>query len=208
MVRLLNGTIKYSYTKDGTTYKTLPTNAGTYTIKASVEATGNYAEANSTNELTLTISKSIPTIAFVSGYTLDKTYDGQTIATPAAEDAVVVTGAGYDDVTFQWSATPQNADTYTLTATIPETTNTAKAEATLSVTISPKTVSNPTIELSPAAFEYDGSEKEPAVTVKDGETVIPASEYTVEYSGNVNVGTDATVTITDKDGGNYTVNGY
>ena len=42
--------------------------------------------------------------------------------------------------------------------------------------------------------------------MKDGSTTIPASEYTVGYSNNTNVGT-ATVTITDKAGGNYTVSG-
>ena len=69
-----------------------------------------------------------------------------------------------------------------------------------------KTVSSPTITLSETTFVYDGKAKTPTVTVKDGETVIPASEYTVGYSNNTNVGT-ATVTITDKDGGNYTVSG-
>jgi hypothetical protein len=69
-----------------------------------------------------------------------------------------------------------------------------------------KTVSNPTITLEKTYYFYDGTAKTPTVTVKDGETVIPASEYTVGYSNNTNVGT-ATVTITDKDGGNYTVSG-
>ena len=38
-----------------------------------------------------------------------------------------------------------------------------------------------------------------------GETTIPEDEYTVSYSNNINPGT-ATVTITDKEGGNYTIN--
>ena len=42
----------------------------------------------------------------------------------------------------------------------------------------------------------------PAVTVKDGESVIPNSEYMVSYTNNTNVGT-ATVTVKDRDGGNY-----
>ena len=52
------GTISYSYKKQGETdYKDgLPTDAGTYTIKAHVDAEGNYNAADSTNELTLTIS--------------------------------------------------------------------------------------------------------------------------------------------------------
>jgi hypothetical protein len=44
------------------------------------------------------------------------------------------------------------------------------------------------------------------VTVKDGETTIPATEYSVSYTNNTNVGT-ATVTITDVEGGNYAVSG-
>ena len=53
-----------------------------------------------------------------------------------------------------------------------------------------------TITLSQASFTYNTNTQKPAVTVKDGNTTIPASEYTVSYSNNVNVGT-ATVTITD-----------
>ncbi len=75
----------------------------------------------------------------------------------------------------------------------------------LTVTIAPKTVTDPAIELN-GDMIYTGSEIRPAVTVKDGETVIPADEYTVSYSSNINAGT-ATVTIEDKTGGNYTVSG-
>lgn len=74
------------------------------------------------------------------------------------------------------------------------------------VTISPKTVSAPLISLSSSSLVYDGNEKKPDVTVKDGQTVIPASEYTVEYSNNVDVGTGMVI-IMDKSGGNYIVNG-
>ena len=78
--------------------------------------------------------------------------------------------------------------------------------ATVEVTISAKTVSNPKVVVSPSSFTYDGTEKKPDVTVYDGETEIDKSEYTVGYSNNTNAGT-ATVTITDADGGNYTVSG-
>ncbi len=76
------------------------------------------------------------------------------------------------------------------------------------VTIQPKSVTSPTIELSNESFEYDGTEKRPDVVVKDGNIVIPASEYTVSYSNNVAVGNNtAKVTINDAAGGNYTVSG-
>ena len=73
-------------------------------------------------------------------------------------------------------------------------------------TISQPQVNHPTIELSETSYTYDGTEKKPSVTVKYGDKTIPTSEYTVSYSNNVNAGT-ATVTISDKDGGNYTVYG-
>ena len=80
------------------------------------------------------------------------------------------------------------------------------APATVEVTISKKTVSKPTITLSASSFVYNGKAQEPTVTVKDGDSEIPASQYTVSYSNNVNVGT-ATVTIAGKDDGNYILNG-
>ncbi len=48
------------------------------------------------------------------------------------------------------------------------------------------------------SYVYDGNEKKPGVSeVKVGSVVIPASNYDVAYSGNVNAGT-ATVTVTGK----------
>ncbi len=72
--------------------------------------------------------------------------------------------------------------------------------------IPPKEVANPVIEFSPAVCHYDGTAKTPAVTVKDGDTIISPDEYTVIYENNINTGT-ASVTITDKPGGHYIVNG-
>ena len=74
--------------------------------------------------------------------------------------------------------------------------------AVLPVTIAPKTVTAPDITLTPDTFEYDGTPKKPDVFVRDGGRVIPAGEYTVSYSNNVNAG-QATVTISDNPGGNY-----
>ena len=76
----------------------------------------------------------------------------------------------------------------------------------VSVTISAKTVDDPTINVSPSTFTYDGQEKKPEVTVKDGKNEIASSEYSVSYSNNTDVGTGK-VTITDNEGGNYKVSG-
>ena len=57
------------------------------------------------------------------------------------------------------------------------------------------------LTLDPTEFVYDGQEKKPAVTVKDGETtLVENTDYTLAYANNVNAGT-ATVTATGK--GNY-----
>ncbi len=57
-----------------------------------------------------------------------------------------------------------------------------------------KVLTTPTVILSEDAFVYDGSAKEPAITVK------------VTYSSNTNAGT-ASVTVSDKADGDYEVNG-
>ena len=69
--------------------------------------------------------------------------------------------------------------------------------------ITPKTAT-PTIEVEPCT--YTGDALEPAVTLKDGDAVIPAGEYTAEYSNNINAGVGQ-VTITNNDGGNYVIQG-
>ena len=68
-----------------------------------------------------------------------------------------------------------------------------------------KVLTNPTIILAEDEFVYDGSAKEPAITVKDGDVIISADEYVVTYSNNTNAGT-ASVTISDNADGDYQVN--
>ena len=68
-------------------------------------------------------------------------------------------------------------------------------------------VTNPVITLAEGPFTYSGSAIAPSVSsVKDVETVIDPSEYTVGYSDNTDAGT-ATVTITDAEDGGYIVYG-
>jgi hypothetical protein len=64
-----------------------------------------------------------------------------------------------------------------------------------------------TTDIPTAGYVYDGTAKTPTVQVKDGDNVISPDEYTVSYSNNINAGTTATVTITNKAGGNYNVSG-
>ena len=200
--------------KDGNT--TIPTseytvsysnniNAGTAIVNITDKDGGNYVVNGSAQ---FTITK-----ASASG-TAPKAKSGLIYIGSAQE---LITAGSSSDGTLQYSldgsnygtAIPKGTDakTYTVYYKLKGDANHNDTEPTmLKVTISPKTVSSPTITLSQTSYVYDGKEKKPTVTVKDGNTTIPTSEYTVIYSNNVNVGT-ATVTITDKDGGNYVVNG-
>ena len=185
--------------------------AGTYTVTAS------HTDGR-TIQKQVTVNKATSSIAF-NDYPLSYTYTTRSRVNPTA-DQLTLTGAGYNDVTFTWykgsvadanklDSAPADAGSYYLVASISESNNTSGSSTTSgAITVNPKEVSSPTIELSGTSFEYTGSEIRPeVVSVKDGETVIPASEYTVEYANTTNVGDNATVTIVDKDGGNYTVNG-
>ena len=81
---------------------------------------------------------------------------------------------------------------------------------TVTVTISPKAVENPRIELSGGAFTYDGTAKTynaDAISVYDGNNLIAPSEYTYVHENNINAGTNtAYVTVSDNNAtGNYVI---
>lgn len=73
-----------------------------------------------------------------------------------------------------------------------------------SVLDGPKVVIATIEEIQPQT--YTGSKIEPAVKAFDGGMEIPEDEYEVLYENNENAGT-ATVTLVDKENGNYTVSG-
>lgn len=85
--------------------------------------------------------------------------------------------------------------------------NNYEGEATVYFSITPRTVTAPTVTVSGAPFVYTGSAITPEVTVTDdlGHVIAP-KEYSVSYKDNTNAGT-ATITVTDNDGGNYAVSG-
>ena len=114
-------------------------------------------------------------------------------------DAVTVSNIKYEQPGKILSGAPTDAGTYWASITIGDKT------AGVQYTINSKKVTDPAIEVADAGT-YDGTEKKPSVVVKDGEKVIPDSEYSVSYADNINAGT-ATVTITDVAGGNYDVSG-
>ena len=166
-----------------------------------VDVTANYIITYVKGTLAVTTKTvSSPTITLSeTSYVYDGTAKQPTVTVKDGETVIPETEytVGYSDNTAAGIAT--------VTITDKEGGNySVSGSATFVITA--KTVSTPSVTLSETSFVYDGSEKQPTVTVKDGETVIPETEYTVGYSDNTAAGT-ATVTITDKEGGNYSVSG-
>jgi|GEM_PF-1783883 len=196
-----NGTDNVTYLYESTDDKgynsnVAPTTAGAYKVTATFAATDLYVKAEDSAEFT--ILKATPDVSAPTNLTA--TY-GDTIAGVqlpegwewnVTDTAETVGDAGENRFSVIYTH-PEDPDNY----------NQVTDEVTIAV--SPKEVTA-TVSLDAYSFVYSGSEHKPSVTVKDGEAIIPSGEYTVSYTNNVNVGT-ATVSITDVDGGNYTVSG-
>ncbi len=124
----------------------------------------------------------------------------------AAEQSPKITGVTLEDwdetrITYiikSGGSATDVSDSITLTI---EGTGNYTGTATVEWKITPKTVT-PTMKV--ASCTYTGDALEPAVTLEDGDAVIPEGEYTVEYSNNTNAGTGR-VTIKDVEGGNYII---
>ena len=167
-----NYTVSYTSNKD----------AGTG--KVTVQGKGNYTGSLSIVNMDLTIN---PT-SFV--------YDGQ------EKKPTVVLKDG---------TTTISSDNYTVSYTSNKDAGTGKVivqgkgnytgSLTKEFTISPKSIFNMDLTVNPTSFVYDGNEKKPTVTLKDGTTTISADNYTVSYTSNKSAGT-GNVTVQGK--GNYT----
>ena len=227
------GTVTFDYKKKGAADDTYsgdtPKDAGDYTIRATVAAKGHYLGNTATADFTIK-KKALDATVTVK----DKTYDGNTTATVNAAVETGVTGESLTISGVTATFADANAGTNkTVTINSENAVVTAGANtkvenytvsypATTTASITAKGVNpNPadgegmvTVIVSPTTFIYNGEDQKPTtITVKDGETEIPASEYTIGYRfGNDNVTEciDAktyTVVISDKAGGNYTVSG-
>jgi len=197
------GTIVYYYkleteTEDKYT-TTVPTNAGTYNVRATVAGTDNYDTVTSTYATTFTIT---PASIENAEITLDKTslvYNGseQTVSVTK-----VVLGekelSASDYTVFDTSGT--NADTYTVTVT-GQGNYTGSANATF--TINPASIENAEITLNKTSLVYTGSTQNVTVdsVVLGTTTLTVTTDYTVSDTSGTNADT-YTVTVTGQ--GNYT----
>lgn len=173
-----------------------PKNAGTYYVKASMAASGNYGAATSNAE-PFTITKKALTI----------TADNQSITFGDAVPTYTFTAKGYvgedDDsvVTANLACDytqGDNAGTYTITVTADAANyKITCSSGTLTVAKKALTANELTAsETNPTAKEYDGTTALPGVTYQ---VTINGNAYTVDGTAefdNKNVGTGKTVTFT------------
>ena len=130
------------------------------------------------------------------------TYNGQ-VQIPSIKTIGGETLKEGTDYTAVWSnASSKNVGTYTVTITGKDDyTGTTKATYKIN-----KKAVTPTVTLSASAYTWNGKVRKPAVTVKDGSTKLAASDYTVTYKNNKNVGkASAVVTLKGNYSGSKTV---
>ena len=199
------GEQKYVVTKDekGNLYMGLHQHSWTYTtggddtIKVTCSADG----CNLESDFAATYMVTAPT---------DLTYSGsdKEATVKVSENATGEEFPGAPTIVYQ----KKTGDSFEEMEGVPKDAGTYRAEITMEnqsawviYAIKEKTVTTPTIEVT-TPVTYNGTAQKPTVVVKDGANVILASEYSVSYANNINVG-NATVTITDVAGGNYNVSG-
>ena len=181
--------------------------AGTATVTITDKEGGNYMIG--------TASKTFKIISSASSLTNAPTGKNLTYNGSAQEllnkDGKTSTGTlvyslSQDETTFKSSIpTGTDAKTYTVYYRVKGDDNHSDSEiGSVKVTIAPREVN--AISLSKSSYTYSGVEIKADVTVTWNKITVPGSEYTVSYSNNKNVGT-ATVTVKDKEGGNFTVSG-
>ena len=134
--------------------------------------------------------------------------------TDAFNAATAMTGVTVSENDIQYFAATNSGKTGNALTAAPDSAGDYVAEitvggavASVGYTINPKTVSAPTITVTGGPYTYTGSQINATVEVYDGNTLIDPKEYTISYTDNTDAGTNAVISITDKDGGNYIVSG-
>ena len=195
-VTITDGSKTLTKGTDFTVAYTNNTKAGTATV--TITGKGSYS---GTAAKTFTISaKSVSNVTITLSVT-SYTYDG-TAKKPSVtvKDGSKTLTSG-TDYSVSYS---NNINAGTATVTITGKGNYTGTKAASFTISSPeaKAISGCTVTLGTSSYTYDGSAKQPSVTVKDGtKTLTKGTDFTVAYSNNTNAGT-ATVTITGN--GSYT----
>ena len=182
------------------------TNAGKATV--TVTGTGNYT-GKKTESFTIAPAQLNDATVKVNG---TYTYTGQA-QTPAAGDVVVTLGGKTVPSDQYTIGASNNINAGQATVTV-----TAKAggnytgSASGKFTIALASLNDAKVEVSGGPFTYDGTSKDPTVTVTlDSKTLSASTDYTLSYSnsngGDGNLTNAGTVTVTATGKGNYTATG-
>ena len=182
------------------------TNAGKATV--TVSGKGNYT-GTKTGSFTIAPAQLNDATVKVNG---TYTYTGQA-QTPAAGDVVVTLG-GKTVPSDQYTISASNninAGQATVTVTAKADGNYA-GSASGKFTIALASLNDAKVEVSGGPFTYDGTSKDPTVTVTlDSKTLSAGTDYTLSYSnsngGDGNLTNAGTVTVTATGKGNYTATG-
>lgn len=203
--------LQYFYKKqnDSTYTEGLPTNAGTYDVMVSLPGTLEYYQAASSAPITLIINKINPVKNAPAA--INPVYNG-------AAQALVTAGSVWDGAVIEFAQDETgpystdipigiNAGSYPVWYRVEETENySGVLQEITGVSIVPKNIT-PKIELSQTSYVYDGSKKEPKITVKDETTELDNSQYEVVWDNNqTDVGTHK-LTVQAVSGANYTFTG-
>ena len=186
------------YSEDGIAWSTsVPTDAGSYTVRVTVEENANYqVTAESVTEATFTIAKISTSITANEIYTF--TYNGSAYTTQALNIPVPYTGAPalkytYEDGSAFTGVT--NAGEYKVVITLAETDTHKGATVTVTVKIDKAnvTVSTPSIE----GWTYNQTAKNPSaiVTYKDvnGNDITFEATLSFVYANSIDGEYNATV---------------
>ena len=174
------GDVVFSYSdkKDGTYTSTVPTNAGTYYVKATVEGTLNYTSLVS-DPVEFTVLKASSDITITS--VLDKTYDGNKVDEPTYQTSgsnglVSINYQEYKD--NNWSdltKAPTNVGKYRVVVKVDEDTNYSSALDTKEFTIS-KADNTWTDELTINGWTYGETANKPNASATFGTVKYTYSE--------------------------------
>ena len=198
-----NGSVTYEYklkTAEDSEYKAdAPTEAGDYTIKATIAATSNYEAATATTDFTISKANITPTVT-LEGWTYGATANTPTITGNTGNGTVTYTYKAEGAETFVETA-PETAGNYTIKASIAETANYNAGEATTEFTITAAT-------MNITAEGYEGTAPEGAVvkyrnqegtyTLTEAPTYTNAGTYEVHYQVTMDNYTTVTSSATIK----------
>ena len=188
------GMVTYTYaTKNSDNFSaTVPTNAGNYTVKATIAATTNYNGKTVTADFTIAKADIAPTVS-LNGWTYGTGANTPVVDGNTENGNVTYTYAVYGSDSFS-GAVPADAGEYTVKATIAATANYNGATATADFTIAKADIA-PTVSIE--GWTYGQEANAPSVS---GNTGNGAVTYT--YATKDSDSFSATVPT---NAGNYTV---